>query len=186
VAKDLLGKFLVRRLPDGTVRAGKIVETEAYIGPEDRASHAFGGKVTPRNRAEWMVGGHVYIYLVYGMYFQFNISTGREGSPECVLIRALELAPHPALSQRERVTEGRVREFANGPGKLCQWLKLSKAFYGEDMTRSKRLWVEHRGVRVPRTRITAGPRVGIDYAGRHWAAVPWRFWIKDNPAVSRG
>src|SRR3989338_11347169 len=94
VSKDLLGKFLVRKIGK-QVLVGKIVETEAYIGPEDRASHAFGGKLTARNRAEWMIGGHVYIYLVYGMHFQFNISTGKSGVPECVLIRAVEPGPPP-------------------------------------------------------------------------------------------
>lgn len=74
---------------------------------------------------------------------------------------------------------------ANGPGKLCRWFKLDKSFYGEDVTESKRLWLEHRGEKVPRSHIVSGPRVGIDYAGPHWAAVPWRFYIKDNPAVSR-
>jgi len=172
VAKDLLGKFLVRRMPGGRLRAGKIVETEAYIGPDDRASHAFSGKRTPRNKAEWMIGGHVYIYLVYGMHWQFNISTGKEGSPECVLIRALE--PVDAAVN-----------VANGPGKLCRWLKLDKSFYGEDMTTSKRLWVADSGVRVPRTQIIAGPRIGIDYAGLHWAGMPWRFYLRGNSAVSR-
>ena len=89
VAQDLLGKFIVRRIGKRKI-VGKIVETEAYVGPEDRASHAYGGKLTQRNRAEYLVGGHIYIYLVYGMYWQFNISTGKEGSPECVLLRALE------------------------------------------------------------------------------------------------
>lgn len=199
VAKDLLGKYLVRQMPSGKVRAGKIVEVEAYIGPEDRASHAFRGKRTPRNEAEYLVGGHVYIYLVYGMYWQFNISTGREGSPECVLIRALEPvvhnSPQPPLTLRGgdvngpllkiRGGVGGVMKLANGPGKLCRWLKLGKSFYGEDLTKSRRLWLEDQGVRVPHTQIAASPRIGIDYAGSHWAAKPWRFCIKGNPAVSK-
>lgn len=198
VAKDLLGRFLVRRMPGGALRAGMIVETEAYVGPKDRASHAYGGKRTPRNAAEWMVGGHVYIYLVYGMYFQLNISTGKEGSPECVLVRALEPVvhnpPQPSLILGEggkarfpfkiRGDRG-VMNLANGPGKLCRWLKLNKSFYGEDVAKSRRLWVEARGVHFPRAKIIAGPRVGIDYAGPHWAAKPWRFYIKGNVAVSK-
>src|SRR3989338_2337453 len=174
-AKDLLGKFLVRRFPGGKTRAGMIVETEAYIGPQDRASHAFGGKVTPRNRAEWMVGGHVYIYLVYGMYWQFNISTGKEGSPECVLIRALEPVRNVKLKMQNV-------KFSNAPGKLCRWMKLDKSFYGEDLTKSRRLWLEDRGARVTRSQIVASPRINIDYAGAHWAAKAWRFYIKSNPA----
>ncbi len=91
VSKELLGKYLVHRTKGG-ILSGKIVETEAYIGPQDKASHAFGGKATTRNLAEYLKGGHIYIYLVYGMYWQFNISTLKEGKPECVLIRALEPA----------------------------------------------------------------------------------------------
>src|SRR3989338_11715849 len=83
VAKDLLGKYLV--CPP---LAGKIVETEAYIGPKDKASHAFNWKITPRNKTEYLEGGHIYIYLVYGMYWQFNVVTAGAGKPECVLIRA--------------------------------------------------------------------------------------------------
>ncbi len=113
VAKELLGKYLVRRIGKKKLE-GKIIETEAYIGPKDRASHAFGNKLTPRNLAEYFIGGHIYIYLVYGMHWQLNISTYKEGKPECVLIRALDL--------------GRL---ADGPGKVCRYLKLDKSFYGE-------------------------------------------------------
>lgn len=171
VAKDLLGKYLVRKVGN-KVLAGKIVETEAYIGPRDKASHAFGGKMTKRNVAEYMVGGHVYIYLVYGMYWQLNISTSKMGKPECVLIRALE-----------PVEEG--VKATNGPGKLCRWLKLDKSFYGEDVAVSKRLWVEDRGVKVKRSEIGVSPRIGIDYTGSYWASKPWRFFIKNNPAVPK-
>ncbi len=122
VAKDLLGKYIVHKIGKKTL-SGKIIETEAYIGPQDKASHAFGGKRTPRNEAEYLIGGHVYIYLVYGMYWQLNITTdGAE--PECVLIRALN-----------------VGEETSGPGKLCNYLKLDKSFYGEDLTKSKRIWL---------------------------------------------
>lgn len=157
VSKELLGKYLVRKIR-GKIIAGKIVETEAYIGPEDKASHAFGGKRTARNEAEYLAGGHVYIYLVYGMHWQFNVSTGKEGSPECVLIRALEPV--------------------SGPGRLCRWLKLDKSFYAEDLTKSKRLWLEDRGIKVRRSEIKSGPRIGIDYAGPIWVKKPWRFYLK--------
>lgn len=172
IAQDLLGKFVVRKMPGGRLRFGKIVETEAYIGPQDRASHAWGGKKTPRNQAEWKIGGHVYIYLVYGMYWQLNISTAGEGVPECVLIRALEIAEE-------------YPECANGPGKLCRYLKLDKTFYGEDLTRSRRFWLEDHGVRITRSEIAAAERIGIAYAGPYWSKIPWRFYLQDNPAVSR-
>lgn len=171
VARALLGKVLVRRI-GGRILAGKIVETEAYIGPQDRASHAFGGRVTPRNRAEYLIGGHVYIYLVYGMYWQFNISTAGAGSPECVLIRALEPDHGPVVR-------------ANGPGKLCRYLRLDRSFYGEDVTGSDRVWVEDRGVRVRPRDIVASARIGIDYAGPYWSRRKWRFSLRGNPAVSK-
>lgn len=168
MSKELLGKYLVKKIR-GKIIAGKITETEAYIGPKDKASHAFGGKRTARNEAEYLVGGHVYIYLVYGMHWQFNISTGEEGSPECVLIRALEAKlPRGSLASKNP---------ANGPGRLCRWLKLDKSFYAEDLTKSKRLWLEDRGIKVRRSEIKSGPRIGIDYAGPLWAKKPWRFWI---------
>lgn len=165
VSKELLGKFLVRRIGRKKL-VGKIVETEAYIGPEDRASHAFLGKITPRNKTEYLEGGHIYIYLCYGMYWQMNITTARKGKPECVLIRALE-SPE-----------------ATGPGKLCKWLQLDKSFAGEDLCKPKRIWLENRGVKIKKSQIVAAPRIGIDYAGQ-WAKKPWRFYIKNNPFVSR-
>ena len=205
IAKDLLGKYIVRKIGRKTL-VGKIVETEAYIGPQDRASHAFGNKKTPRNQAEWLIGGHIYIYLVYGMYWQLNISTGKAGRPECVLIRALEpvtlnrvlrIKKHVSkiknyerklLDIKSHNTRFMIRnsKVANGPGKLCRWLKLNKSFYGEDITKSKRIWlVSLKGrTNLKRSEIKSGPRIGIDYAGPKWAKKPWRFWIKSNMYVS--
>ncbi len=181
VAKEMLGKYLVRKIGKKKL-IGKIVETEAYIGPKDKASHAYGGKVTPRNLAEYMIGGHIYIYLVYGMYWQLNISTGKEGSPECVLIRALE----PIVGEKMLKEKGEkyILNLANGPGKLCRWLKLDKSFYGEDLVKSKRIWLED-GPSIPESQIVATKRIGIDYAGKYWASRKWRFYIKNNPAVSK-
>jgi len=165
VANDLLGKYIVRRA-GRKILCGKIMETEAYIGPNDKASHAFGGKVTPRNRAEWSIGGHIYIYLVYGRYWQLNISTNRAGTPECVLIRALTL-PRDEYDKR-----------ANGPGKLCNYLRLNRSFYGEDLTKSPRIWLEDRGVKVFKKDILATARIGIDYAGPYWSKRKWRFLLQ--------
>ncbi|MGB9911469.1 MAG: DNA-3-methyladenine glycosylase [Microgenomates group bacterium] len=170
VARQLLGKILVR-IWRGKRLAGKIVETEAYIGPYDKASHAYLGKKTKRNQAEFMIGGHIYIYLVYGMYWQLNISTETEGKPTCVLIRALE------------PVEG-INESTNGPGKLCRALKLDKSFYGEDICSSKRIWIEE-GEKIFLKQIAKSPRIGIDYAGPYWAKIPWRFYLKDNKFVSK-
>ncbi|MBI2644176.1 MAG: DNA-3-methyladenine glycosylase [Candidatus Wildermuthbacteria bacterium] len=164
VAKDLLGKYIIRKIGKKQIE-GKIIETEAYIGPRDKASHAYRGKVTLRNKAEWLEGGHIYIYLVYGMYWQFNISTYKAGAPECVLIRALAV-------------DGKISE-ANGPGKLCRHLKLDKSFYGENLVMSKKVWLEDRGVEIKPSGIIATPRIGIAYAGPYWSRRHWRFLLKE-------
>ena len=178
----MLGKFLINKI-NGRRVSGMIVETEAYIGPQDKASHAFNNKRTLRNQAEWLIGGHIYIYLVYGMYWQLNISTGKADSPECVLIRALEPTDGVELMKSFRNTKD-VNKLTNGPGKLCDALKLNKSFYGEDVTKSKRIWLEDRRVIIKPTQIKKGPRIGIDYAGPVWSKKPWRFWIKNNSSVS--
>jgi DNA-3-methyladenine glycosylase len=160
VAEEILGKYIVRKIGKRKLD-GKIIEVEAYIGPQDKASHAYRGKITSRNRAEYFVGGHIYIYLVYGMYWQLNISTSKEGKPECLLIRALDLG-----------------KLADGPGKVCRYLKLDKSFYGEDLTKSKRIWLEDRGGKVKKSQIIVSKRIGIDYAGPYWARRKWRFCLK--------
>lgn len=157
-AKDILGKYIV--VGD---KRGIVIETEAYVGPQDKASHAFGGKVTERNKAEYLTGGYVYIYLVYGMYWQLNISTGKEGYPECFLIRAADCSDDIKKT--------------NGPGKLCKYLGLDKSFYGEDVVKSRRIWFED-GEDIPFDVVSA-PRIGIDYAGPYWAKRKLRFLIKD-------
>jgi len=162
VAKKLLGKYIVRKIGDKKIE-GKIIETEAYIGPQDKASHAYRGKITPRNKAEYLIGGHIYIYLVYGMYWQLNIVTSQVGKPECVLIRSLDLG-----------------KLANGPGKVCRYLKLDKSFYGEDLVNSKRIWLEDRGDKVKFSEIVATKRIGIDYAGVYWSRRKWRFVLKSS------
>ena len=163
VAKDLLGKYIVRRAGN-KILEGKIIETEAYIGTKDKASHAYGGKITPRNWAEYLIGGHIYIYLVYGMHWQLNISTHKGGEPECVLLRALNLEKR-----------------ADGPGKLCSYLRLDKSFYAEDLTKSKRIWLEDRGEKIKSSHILATARIGIDYAGPYWSRRKWRFVLKNEP-----
>lgn len=170
VARDLLGRYLVVRI-NGKVRRGKIVETEAYIGPHDKASHSFGGKRTKRNEVEYWEGGHVYIYLCYGMYWQFNVTTNAAGKPECVLIRALEPISYPDL------------KVAAGPGKLCCWLGLDGSFYSENLVTSKRIWLEE-GEKVKRSEIVSSQRIGIDYA-KEWAKKPWRFYLKNSFSVSK-
>jgi len=178
VAKELLGTYIIHKAGERKI-IGKIVETEAYLGPDDRASHAFGYRRTPRNRAEYMIGGHIYIYLVYGMYWQLNISTGKEGKPECVLIRALEPISNP---KRYPLNTKRF-SITNGPGKLCNYLKLDKRHYGLDVCTSPEIWLKE-GEKVKPKDIVVSRRIGIDYAGS-WALKPWRFYVRDNPFISK-
>ena len=169
VAKEILGKYLVR-VWRGRKIIGKIVEVEAYSGRADKGSHAFGGKVTARNKIMYRQGGHVYIYFIYGMYWLFNITTGKPDHPAAILVRAVE--PVQGFSGRE----------ASGPGKFCKVFKLDKSFYGEDLTKSKKIWLEDNPEKI---KVKKGPRIGIDYAGPYWAKIPWRFWAKDNNYISK-
>lgn len=159
VARSLLGKYLVREGQKGLL-AGRIIEVEAYVGPEDLACHASKGKT---NRTEVMFGpaGIAYVYLIYGMYHCLNVVTEKTGFPAAVLIRAIEV-------------DGVL---IDGPGKLCRDLEIDRTHNHHDLTCGKVLWIEDRGERLPANLILAGPRVGVDYAGP-WAAKPWRFRIK--------
>ena len=181
VAKQMLGQYLIHQTKKGKL-VGKIVETEAYIGTEDKASHAYKGKKTERNKAEWLIGGHIYIYLVYGMYWQLNISTGKEGRPECVLIRALEPL-YPKSYTPASPVGGLNPNIANGPGKLCRWMGFNKSHYGIDVVTSKNVWLIS-GEGLKSNQIIASKRINIDYA-QEWADKPWRFYIKDNSFVSK-
>jgi DNA-3-methyladenine glycosylase len=182
VARDLLGTVLVAPAPDGTRVSGIIVETEAYRGPEDRASHAYGGRRTRRTETMYARGGTAYVYFVYGMYHQFNVVTGVEGVPHAVLVRALE--PVEGLERMRLRRPGRADpRLTSGPGALCLALGLDRSHDKADLL-GDRVWLEERPARIAPSAIASGPRIGIDYAGA-WAAKPWRFWVRDNPFVSR-
>lgn len=185
----MLGKYIVRKVGKKRI-AGKIVEVEVYIGPQDRASHAYKGKRTRRNEAEYLIGGHIYIYLVYGMYWQLNISTSGKDVPECILIRALEPA---AKNAKLKTLNAEFNKIANGPGKLCNYLKLDKSFNMADVVKSDKIWLEAPSIRlgaggedrILKKDIVASARIGIDYAGRYWARRKWRFHLKNNSCVSK-
>jgi DNA-3-methyladenine glycosylase len=164
VARDLLGKFIVRRHRGRLVQA-MIAETEAYKGPRDLASHAAGGRRTPRVEPLYSDGGTVYVYLVYGLHWLLNFSTAGRGKPEGVLIRGIVVDP-----------AGKHRRVA-GPGNVTRHLKINKKLDGTDVTDSTEVWIEDRGICIPGKCVTKGPRVGVDYAGPYWAARPWRFRI---------
>jgi DNA-3-methyladenine glycosylase len=181
VARDLLGTLLVVPASDGTRVSGLIVEAEAYRGPKDRASHAYGGRRTRRTETMYQIGGTAYIFFVYGMYNLFNVVTNIEGIPHAILIRALE--PVEGIDIMKQRRHGQPdRNLTNGPGKLCIAMGIDRSFDREDLL-NDRVWIE-RAERISRANIVAGPRVGIDYA-EEWVNKPWRFWIKDNPFVSR-
>jgi DNA-3-methyladenine glycosylase len=182
IARELLGTLLVVAAPDGGRVSGVIVETEAYRGPEDRASHAYGGRRTRRTETMYQVGGTAYVYFVYGMHCQFNVVTNLPDVPHAILVRAL--APREGLEvmrRRRRVRSD--RDLANGPGKLCSALGIDLSFDRADLL-ADRVWLEEADGPVPPGAIAAGPRVGIDYA-EAWRDKPWRFWLRDSPFVSR-
>jgi len=184
VTKELLGKYLVRKIGKKKL-IGRIVEVEAYIGPQDKASHAYNGKITPRNKTEYLEGGHIYIYLCYGIYWQLNITTEKSGKPECVLIRALEpILKNQKSKYKMQNDKSKFKNLTNGPGKLCRWMKLDKSFDGEDLTKSNRIWLEDRGGKILLPQIVKTKRIGIDYA-EEWAKKPWRFYIKNSFFISR-
>lgn len=168
VARDLLGARLIHEVGPGDIRVGQIVETEAYIGPDDLACHASRGRTV---RTEVMFGpsGHAYVYLIYGMYNCLNVVTEAPDFPAAVLVRAVE--PIDGLLGR-----------SDGPGRLCRALGIGRRLNGTDLTRPP-LYLEP-GQPIDDARVAQGPRVGVDYAGE-WASRPWRFWIAGNPHVSR-
>lgn len=182
VARLLLGKRLVVPSENGLRISGIIVETEAYIGPEDKGSHAYGNRRTKRTETMFDIGGTAYVYFIYGMYHQFNVVTNVASIPHAVLIRALEPEEGIAVMRLRRPVKG-DRHLTNGPGKLCRALAIDHTFNGEDLT-GDRVWIEETGRKITARQIAAGPRIGVNYA-EEYVAKPWRFWLKDNVYVSK-
>ena len=182
VARQLLGQILVVPTKSGGRVSGMIVETEAYRGPEDRASHAYGGRRTRRTETMYRMGGTAYVYFVYGMYHQFNVVTNLPDIPHAVLIRALEPVEGIELMRARRPGRSDVN-LANGPGKLCIALAIDRTLDGADLL-DDRVRIERGDRPISASAIACGPRIGIAYAGE-WAEKPWRFWLRGNPFVSR-
>jgi len=166
IARSLIGKYLAREI-DGRILAGKIVEVEAYVGPQDRACHASKGR-TQRTDVMFGPGGIAYVYLIYGMYHCLNVVTEREEFPAAILIRALEI-------------DG---ELIDGPGRLCRAMKIDRSLNRADLTIGESIWFEDRGVSVEKGAVGTYPRIGVQYAGE-WAKKPWRFRLRKQPP-SRG
>lgn len=183
VARALLGHTLIRQLADGTQCAGVIVETEAYLGVRDRAAHSFAGRRTPRNEAMYGPAGHAYVYFTYGMHHCVNVVCATPGTPEAVLIRALEPLAGLAAMHAARPAAVRPRDLCSGPGKLCQALQIDRRLNGADLCTPGPLVIGPRPSGWTRRRIMTGPRIGIGYAGE-WIDRPLRFWVADNPHVS--
>lgn len=154
IAPEILGKVLVRCMEDGTKLCLPVTEVEVYRGTGDLACHASKG-MTQRNRIMFGRGGHIYMYLVYGMHWMFNIVTGMEGNPEALLVRGV----------------GEV----TGPGRVTRYLRMNGDFYGENLAGSGRIWLNDAPVVE---KFMTSPRIGIDYAGEPWVSIPWRFWIR--------
>jgi DNA-3-methyladenine glycosylase len=177
VARDCIGKILVHESKQGRV-SGRIVEAEAYRGPLDRAAHSFGGRRTARTEVMFGPPGYAYVFFLYGMHWNFNIVTTREGAPEAVLIRALEPLEGVELMAERRGMAPERRELTNGPGKLCQALGIDRALYGVDLTVGPLVLLD-----AERRKVALSPRIGIDYAGE-WAEKPWRFYDPTSRYVS--
>lgn len=177
VARDCIGKVLVHHTEAGTA-AGRIVEAEAYRGPEDRAAHSWNGRRTRRTEVMFGEPGHAYVFLLYGMHWNFNMVTGRTGDPEAVLVRAIEPTTGIELMARRRGMASSRRELTNGPGKLCAALGITGADYGRDLCGEHLFLVD-----APATRVARATRIGVEYAGA-WARRPWRLFEPGNRYVS--
>ncbi|MDR3236336.1 MAG: DNA-3-methyladenine glycosylase [Prevotellaceae bacterium] len=172
LSRELLGKVLCTHI-GGALTEAVIVETEAYAGVADRASHAYGGKRTKRTEMMYWSGGHAYIYLCYGMYSLFNVVTNIEGIPHAALIRGgVPLSGLDAMLARLKKTKA-VPGLLSGPGKLAKALGLHYSMTGTPLS-GNRIWIEDRNIHIPANAITATPRIGVDYAGED-AALPYRF-----------
>jgi DNA-3-methyladenine glycosylase len=175
VARELLGKYLVVN-QNGSKLSGKIVETEAYLGPYDPASHAYRG-LTDRNKIMFGKPGYSYVYFTYGMYYCLNFITEKEGFPAAVLIRALEPKEGIERMRRRRCKE-KIEDLTSGPGKLCQAMGIDKSLYGVDLA-GKTIYVEERDEQAGKT--VSANRIGINKGKEK----KWRFYIKDSRFVSK-
>jgi DNA-3-methyladenine glycosylase len=182
LAKDLLGKVLYTQIND-EVTAGIIVETEAYFGVKDKASHAYGGRRTNRTEIMYAKGGIAYVYLCYGMHNLFNVVSSIEGEPHAVLIRGIEpLVGVDIIEERRNMphTKGAI---SAGPGSAAKALGIDRNFNTKDLNGNE-IWIEDHSIHYLDYEISASPRVGIAYAQEH-ALLPWRFFVKGNKYVSK-
>jgi DNA-3-methyladenine glycosylase len=178
IARELVGKSLHARIR-GISTSGMIVETEAYSYKE-RGSHAFRG-MTPRNAVMFGEGGHVYVYLCYGVHHLFNVVTNKAGLADAVLVRALQ--PMDGEELMAKRVGGKAAKITAGPGKLSKAMGFDRRHNGIDLCGDE-IWLEDMDMDVKSIKIKKGPRIGVEYAGKD-ASLPWRFWIAGNPWVSK-
>lgn len=187
VAAELLGKRLVRLLDDKRV-SGIIVETEAYCDADepDLACHgdrANDGRPTARTSMMFGPAGYAYVYFTYGMHWMFNVVTGNKGEANAVLVRALE--PDEGLNTMRSLRQRSDSELTNGPAKLAQALAIDKTLNGASLFESNgMIWIED-GIQITQEEIETGPRIGLGQTPEPWFSLPWRYWIRDQPFVSR-
>lgn len=183
VARALLGQTLVH-VVDGQRVAGKIVETEAYMGVEDKACHAYAGRRTRRSETMYGDGGTSYVFLNYGIHFLFNVVVAKRDDPHAVLIRALEPTEGLDRMRKNRPAAKREQDLCSGPGKLGAALAINLEQDAVDLVESESLFIERAETSLSPSSVVVCPRVGIDYA-EEWAVAPLRFYLEDNSHVSR-
>ncbi|MDA8158311.1 MAG: DNA-3-methyladenine glycosylase [Deltaproteobacteria bacterium] len=211
IAKELIGKYLLTDIGGGGITGGKIVETEAYLGAIDKASHGYGNRKTERNKNLYKEGGYAYVYFIYGMYYLFNVVTGIENNADAVLIRAVEpeIGLDIMLMRKERAKAGKsklknktgknktavgISRFTSGPGLLTIALGIDLRHNGIPVCENNNnidnkknkldIWLEDRNINITAEDIIETPRIGVGYAAEH-ALLPYRFKLKGNNWVSR-
>lgn len=182
LAKDLLGKVLFTQI-NGEITAGIIVETEAYFGIQDKASHAYGGRRTNRTETLYQQGGVSYVYLCYGIHNLFNVVSSVEGEPHAVLIRAIEPLVGLEIMETRRKIAATKAAISSGPGSAAKALGIDRTFNEKELS-GEEIWIEDHAIRYTPDQIAAVPRVGVAYAQED-ALLPWRFFVKDNKYVSK-
>nr|WP_068892392.1 DNA-3-methyladenine glycosylase [Pedobacter panaciterrae] len=182
LAVQLLGKLLFTRI-GGELTGGIIVETEAYKGIEDKASHAYGGRFTNRTQVMYEEGGLSYVYLCYGIHHLFNVVTAPKGIPHAVLIRGIEPVTGIDVMLRRRNMLLLKPNITAGPGALSKAMGIDKDLNAKDLS-GEEIWIEDNGIVFPNDQIVSSVRVGVDYAGDH-ALLPWRYYVKGNKFVSK-
>ena len=182
-ARQLLGKILVTRI-DGGVCSGRIVETEAYNGVSDRASHAFGGRLTDRTRTMFAAGGVAYVYLCYGLHHMFNVVCGPAQQPLAVLIRAVEPIQGIETMLLRRQKKSYHASLTRGPGSVAKAMGINTGLHNGLGLQQPPIWIGQDVWQYAADAVVAAPRIGVDYAGAD-ALLPYRFFIGGNPHVSQ-